>query len=71
MKLITREDLLTHTMSEIENIDIDEYTDEELALLIKNELSLSNELEQNNIVIEEDNMNIPLYKLLGKTCKLN
>ena len=25
----------------------------------------------NNIVIEEDNMNIPLYKLLGKTCKLN
>ena len=51
--------------------DIDEYTDEELTNLFKFAERAEQELKQNNIIIEEDNMNILLYKLLGKTCKLN
>jgi hypothetical protein len=48
-----------------ENIDIDEYTDTELALLVQNELALADELEQNNIVIGENKENIPVIELIG------
>jgi hypothetical protein len=64
MKIISKEDLLKHTLAEIENIDIDEYSDTELALLVQNELALADELEQNNIIFE--NNNLTFEKLLNE-----
>ncbi len=64
MKIISKEDLLKHTIVEIENIDIDEYTDEEFANLMKLEEQLIKDLENNNIILE--NNNLTFEKLLNE-----
>jgi hypothetical protein len=47
-------------------IDIDEYNDEELTNLFSFAKRVEQELKNNNIVIGENNKNIPIYKLLSK-----
>ena len=64
MKILTYTDLLKLSISELESIDIDEYTDEEFANLMKLEEQLIKDLENNNIILE--NNNLTFEKLLNE-----
>ena len=70
MKILTYDQFI-HEMSLYEYsysniIDIDEYSDEELTNLFSFAKRAEQELKNNNIIIEENNKNILIYKLLSK-----